>query len=87
MIRQLLVKRIASKPANGDIDVSLAHQLAVMDDASQQASKHQTNRHLRIDTGPTIVATIAISDLAAQPRQIENAIDTHEHMVVRNKLP
>ena len=57
MIRQLLVKRIASKPANGDIDVSLAHQLAVMDDASQQASKHQTDRHLGIDTGPTIVAT------------------------------
>jgi hypothetical protein len=44
-------------------------------------------RNLRIDTGPTIVAKIAISDLTAQPRQVENAIDAHQHRVVRNKLP
>ena len=35
MIRQLLVKPIARKPSNADINLSLAHQLAVMDNASQ----------------------------------------------------
>jgi hypothetical protein len=87
MIRQFLVKCMAHKLANGDIDVRFPHQLAIVDDASQQARKHQPDRNLRIDTRPTIVATVAVSDLTAQPRQVESAIDAHQHMVVKNKLP
>jgi hypothetical protein len=30
MIRQLLMKRISSKPANGDVDLGVAHQLTVV---------------------------------------------------------
>jgi hypothetical protein len=40
MIGQLLVKRIASKPANGEINLSLAHQSAVMNNPAQQAREH-----------------------------------------------
>jgi hypothetical protein len=34
------VKRIAGKPANGEINLSLAHQPAVMNNPGQQARKH-----------------------------------------------
>jgi hypothetical protein len=67
--------------------VGLPHQPAIVHNPTQQASKHQPDRSFRINAGPTIVATIAISDLAAQPRQVENAIDAHQHMIVRNELP
>jgi hypothetical protein len=40
LIRQVLVKRTASKPANGDIDVGFPHLLAVVNDASQEGRKH-----------------------------------------------
>ncbi len=83
MIRQFLVKRIARKPANGDINMGFPHQPAIVHNPTQQASKHQPDRGFRINPGPTIVATIAISDLTAQPRQVENAIDAHQHMIVR----
>ena len=66
MIRQFLVKRIARKPANGDINMGFPHQPAIVHNPTQQASKHQPDRSFRINAGPTVVATIAISDLAAQ---------------------
>ncbi len=86
MVRQFLVKAKSGNAADGDVDVGLARQLAVMHDAAKQAREHQTNRHLRIDAGPTIVEAIAVSDLIAQPRQVENTIDAHEHKFVRNEL-
>src|SRR4029077_7905381 len=66
--------------------VGFSHQLAVVDNASQQTCKHQPDRKLRIDTGTTIVATVAVSDLTEQPRQMKNAIDPHKNMVDRNEL-
>jgi hypothetical protein len=47
--------------------VGFSHQLAVVDNASQQTCKHQPDRNLRIDTGTTIVATVAVSHLTAEP--------------------
>ena len=44
---------VADKPADGDI-----HQLAVVDDADQEAGKHQSNSALRIDPrSPLFMAT------------------------------
>ena len=41
---------------------------------------------LGIDAGPTIVEAIQVGDLIAQPRKLENTIDAHQHMVIRNEL-
>jgi hypothetical protein len=86
MMRRLLVKAVADKPAHGDVDVCLAHQLAVMRHAAKQSGEHQADRHLGIDTRSTIIETIAVSGLIAKPRQVQNTSDAHEHMVVRNEL-
>lgn len=47
-------KRRASKPAKGDIDVSLRHQRAVVDDVSQSLRKHQPG----CTSGPLFLATL-----------------------------
>jgi len=49
-----------------------------MHDAAQQAGEHQADRHLRIDARSAVVN--------ASPGEIENTINTSEHMVVRNEL-
>jgi hypothetical protein len=66
--------------------MSLTHQLAVMHDAAQQAGEHQADRHLRIDARSAVVNAIAVRDFFPQPGEIENTINTSEHMVVRNEL-
>lgn len=63
MVRWLLVQAITSKPANGDADLSLTDQLAIVYDAGQQTREHQANRGLRIDAWPTVVRAIAVGDL------------------------
>jgi hypothetical protein len=37
------------------------------------------------DAGPTIVEAIQVGDFIPQPRKVENTIDAHEHMVIRNE--
>ena len=86
MIGQLLVNAITDEPANSDVDVGLAHQLAVMHDTAKQACEHQADCDLGIDAGPTIVEAIQVGDLIPQPRKVEHTIDAHEHMVIRNEL-
>ena len=47
---------------------------------------YQADRHLRIDAGSAVVNAIAVRDFFPQPREIENTINTSEHMVIRNEL-
>jgi hypothetical protein len=70
-----------------DVDLGLTHQLAIMHDTAKETCKHQADCHLGIDAGPTIVEAIKVGDLIPQPRKVENTIDAHQHMVVRNELP
>jgi hypothetical protein len=88
MIWQLLVNAITDEPANSDsdVDVSFAHQLAVMHDTNKQACEHEPDCDLGIDAGPTIIEAIQVGDFISQPRKVENTIDAHEHMVIRNEL-
>src|SRR5262249_6393024 len=74
------------EPANSDVDVGLAHQLAVMHDTAKQACEHEADCDLGIDAGPTIVEAIQVGNFIPQPRKVENTIDAHEHMVIRNEL-
>src|SRR5262245_63353553 len=86
MIGQPLVNAITDEPANSDVDVRLAHQLAVMHDTAKQAREHQADCDLGIDARPTVIEAIQVGDLIPQPRKVENTIDAHQHMVIRNKL-
>ena len=81
------MKRIANKPANGDIDLGLAHQLAIVNDASQQTGEHQPHRYLRIDPGPAILGAIAAGDFFPEPRQVEHAVNADQNVFIRNELP
>lgn len=56
------MQAIAEEPADGDVDLSLTHQLAVVHDAGQQTGEHQPYRYLRIDAGPTIIKAITIGE-------------------------
>ena len=55
MMRQFLMQAIADEPADGDINLGLAHQLAVMDDAGKETSEHQSHRYLGINPRPAVV--------------------------------
>ncbi|MGY4182986.1 hypothetical protein ACVIHH_008277 [Bradyrhizobium sp. USDA 4518] len=48
MVRLLLIQAIAGKPANGDVDLSLTHQLAIMHDANVQTGEHQPHGNFGI---------------------------------------
>src|SRR3954468_17489885 len=87
MIGQHLVKAIADEPADRDIDLRLAHQLAVMHNAEQQARQHQPHGHFRIDARPAILGTIKLRNLLTQPREIEDPVDPGEDVIVGHQLP
>src|SRR5215469_5520707 len=76
----------SDEPANSDVDVGLAHQLAVMHDTAKQGCEHEADCDLGIDAGPTLVEAIQVGNFIPQPRKVENTIDAHEHMVIRNEL-
>src|SRR5579875_448310 len=65
MMRQLLVQPVADEPADGDVDRRLAHQLAVMDDADQQAGKHQSHGNLAIDPHQHVIIWNELSERAS----------------------
>ena len=51
MMRQVLMQAITNERADGDVDLSLTHQLAVVHDAGEQTGEHQPYRYLGIDAG------------------------------------
>ena len=71
MIGKLLVNAITDEPANSDVDVGLAHRLAVMHDTAKQACEHEADCDLGIDAGPTIVEAIQVGDFIPQPQKVE----------------
>jgi hypothetical protein len=87
VVRQDLVQAVAREPADGDVDLRLAQQPAIVDDAEQEASQHQPQRHLRVDARPTVVGTVDLSNLLPQPGQVEDPVDAGQHVIVRNQLP
>jgi hypothetical protein len=56
-------------------------------DPEQQPRQHQPDGHLRIDAGSAVVRAVQISHRFAQPAQIENLVDPHQHVVVGQELP
>jgi hypothetical protein len=86
MIGKIIVQAIANEPADRQVHLRLAHQLAIMDDAQQDPRQHPPHRDFRIDPRPAVVGTIKLSHLTAQPGQIEDPIDPGEDVIVRHQL-
>jgi hypothetical protein len=80
------MQAVADEPADGDVDLSLAHQLAAVHDANEQSGEHQPNRDLRIDSRPPVVEAIIVGDLFPKSGQVEHAVHACQHMLIRNEL-
>lgn len=63
--------------ADGEIDLRLAWQPPIVDDAEQKAGRHQPRRHLRVDAPPAVVGAGHAGNLHVQPRQLENPMRRH----------
>jgi hypothetical protein len=72
------------EPADRQVDVRLAHELAVMNGAEQKAGEHQAHRCFRIDARSAIVGAVKLDDLCAQPAEIKHTVDADEHMIIGN---
>jgi hypothetical protein len=57
-----------------------------MDDAEQEAGKHQAYRCFRVDAGSAVVGAVEFGDFGAQPTQIEDTVDAGEHMVIGDQV-
>src|SRR5690554_5949545 len=86
MVGQRLMKAIANKPTDRDVDLRLPHEPAIVHDTEQETRKHQANGYFRIDTRTAIVGTVEVSDLRAQPGQVQHAVDPRENMIIGNQL-
>jgi hypothetical protein len=86
VVGKRLMEGVADEPADSDIDVSFAQQLAVVHDPEQQPGKHQSYGNLGIDSWPAITMAIAIGDFLPQPRKIEHAVDPSQYVIVGDEL-
>src|SRR3954464_5443337 len=86
VVRPCLMQAVAHEPTDGEVDLRLAHQTPVVDQAEQEPGQHQPNRRLRVNPRPAVVGTVEISHLIPQPREIEHAIHTGEDVIVGHKL-
>ena len=81
-----LVEAIPCKPADGKVDLGFAQQAPVVHDAEQETGEHQAQGGFRVDAGSPVVRAVEVRDLAAQPRQIKNAVNAHQNVVVGQEL-
>jgi hypothetical protein len=58
---------VPDEPPEGQVDLALTHQAAIVDDAQQEPREHEADGDFRIDAGPAIVRTIEISNFVAKP--------------------
>ena len=59
-----------------------------MDDAEQKPGQHETQRHLRINAGPSrTIRGVTRPHLCLKPAQLEYLVDTGKHMAVGNEVP
>ena len=77
----------SDRAADRQVDLGRTPQPGIVHDARQQAGQHQPQGRLRIDAGlARTVGGVAVPNLRAQPRQIQNPVHPRQHMVVRDKV-
>ena len=87
MVRQHVGQTETREPADRDVDLSLAHQAPVVDDADQEAGQHEPQCHLGIDAWPPgAIGRVALAHLCSEPTEVEHLVHPGEHMVVGNEV-
>jgi hypothetical protein len=86
VVRQFILKRIPSKPANSDTDLGFAHKFAIVHDAMQETGKHQTHCRFGVDTGPPVIRALTIRNGIPQPAEVQNRIHSFENMIIGDQL-
>jgi hypothetical protein len=77
---------VADEPADGDVDVSLTQELAIVHDPEQQPGEHQSYGNFGIDPRPAITMAIAIDDFLPKPGKIDHAADPSQHVIIGDEL-
>ena len=80
------MQAIADEPADREVHLRLAEETTVVHDPEQQPGQHEPDCDLQIDAGPTIVEAIKVSDLFAQPGQVQNVIDPDQDVIIGQEL-
>jgi len=86
VVWQWFMQRIANEPTNRQVHLRFPHQATVVNDPKQKAGKHQSHSHFGVDSWAAIVGTVEFCDLRPQPAQIEDVIDAHQNVVIREEL-
>ena len=55
------MQAITNERADGDVDLNLMHQRAVVHDAGERTGEHQPYCYLGIDAGPTIIKPMLVA--------------------------
>ena len=87
MVRQLLVQAVTGKPADREVDLRLAQQLAVLRDPVEQAGQHQPHGGFGVNPGPALPRVVAVADFVSQPGQVQYAIHALQNVVVGDEVP
>jgi len=75
----------AQKPAIGDIDLDLAHQLALGADAKQVADEQRLEHQGWVKRWPAIVGAIEPLDPIVNEGKIDHRIDLAKQVILRNQ--
>ena len=85
------MQAVAGEPADRQVDLRLAHQPPIGDDAQKEPRQHQPDRISRTPASGSIPGRptprgVQIAPLLAQPAEVEHPLDTGQHGVVGDEL-
>ena len=67
VIRQAFIEPVTRKPADGQVNLRLPHQLAVLHQSQKEPGQHQPKRCWWSDTGPPVCHAISLPHRFLQP--------------------
>lgn len=84
-VRHLVGQAEAGKPAVGDIDLHLAHQLPLAAHPEQVADEQQLEHHHRIECRASVVGAVQVRDLGPDELEIDRSIDLAQQVIGRHQ--
>jgi hypothetical protein len=86
MIGQPLLQAVPGEPADRQVDLRLAQQPPVVDDAEQEACQHQPERRLRRYPRPPDARRVERANLGRKPGEVQHPVDPCKDMIFRNEI-
>ncbi len=76
----------AKKPAVGDVNLDLAHQLALASNTEQVTDKQRLEEQHGVERGPTVIGTVEMTHSIADKAEVEGCLDLTQQMVRRHEF-